>query len=130
MVKGKTKSGIKFQLDERIKDDARFLYYMAKSQDDEADTAEKSKAVMGMLKLIFGDDDGVISFMNTVASVNKGVCDTERMLSELTEMFDAINNKVENIFDNESGSVRTAFLRFVDVYGIDNIPLINIIQSK
>lgn len=93
MVKGKTRSGIKFQLDERIKDDARFLYYMAKSQDDEADTAEKSKAVMGMLKLIFGDDDGVISFMNTVASTNKGVCSIDVMLSELTEMFEALNAK-------------------------------------
>jgi hypothetical protein len=93
MVKGKTKSGIKFQLDERIKDDARFLYYMAKSQDDEADTAEKSKAIMGMLKLIFGNDDGVISFMNAVASTNNGVCSIDVMLSELTEMFEALNAK-------------------------------------
>ena len=93
MVKGKTKSGIKFQLDERIKDDARFLYYMAKSQDENADMAEKSKAVIGMLKLIFGDDDGVISFMNTVASVNKGVCSIDVMLSELSEMFEALNAK-------------------------------------
>ena len=93
MVKGKTKSGIKFQLDERIKDDARFLYYMAKSQDDEADTAEKSKAVMGMLKLIFGNDDGVISFMNTVASTNNGVCSIDVMLSELSEMFETLNAK-------------------------------------
>ena len=93
MVKGKTKSGIKFQLDERIKDDARFLYYMAKAQDDEADLAEKSKAIVGILKLIFGDDDGVIGFMNTVASVNNGICNTEAMLSELSEMFDALNAK-------------------------------------
>ena len=93
MVKGKTKSGIKFQIDERIKDDARFLYYMAKSQDNEADTAEKSKAIMGMLKLIFGNDDGVISFMNTVASTNNGVCSIDVMLSELTEMFEALNAK-------------------------------------
>lgn len=93
MVKGTTKSGIKFQLDERIKDDARFLYYLAKSQDEDADTAEKSKAVMGMLKLIFGDDDGVISFMNTVASTNDGVCSVDVMLSELTEMFEALNAK-------------------------------------
>lgn len=93
MVKGKTKSGIKFQLDERIKDDARFLYYMAKAQDDEADLTEKSKAIVGILKLIFGDDDGVIGFMNTVASVNNGICNTEAMLSELSEMFDALDAK-------------------------------------
>jgi len=40
------------------------------------------------------------------------------------------NNKVENIFDDESDSVTSAFLRFEDVYGIDNFPLINIIQIK
>jgi hypothetical protein len=93
MVKGKTKSGIKFQLDERIKDDARFLYYMAKSQDENADMTERSKAVMGILKLIFGNDEGVISFMNTVASTNGGVCSTDVMLSELSEMFEALNAK-------------------------------------
>ena len=93
MVKGKTKSGIKFQLDERIKDDARFLYYLAKAQDEDADMGEKSKAIMGILKLVFGNDDGVINFMNAVASVNDGVCNVEVMLSELTEMFNAINAK-------------------------------------
>ena len=93
MVKGKTKSGIKYQLDERVKDDARFLYYLAKAQDDESDMGEKSKAIMGILKLIFGSDDGVITFMDAVAATNDGVCNVETMLSELTEMFDALNAK-------------------------------------
>lgn len=93
MVKGKTKSGIKFQIDERIKDDVRFLYFMTKAQSEDADVSEKSKAIMGVLNLIFGNDEGVISFMNAVASTNKGVCTVELMLSELTEMFDAINAK-------------------------------------
>lgn len=93
MVKGKTKSGIKFQIDERIKDDVRFLYFMTKAQSDDADVNEKSKAIMGVLNLIFGKDEGVLSFMNAVASTNKGVCTVELMLSELTEMFDAINAK-------------------------------------
>lgn len=93
MVKGKTKSGIKFQLDERIKDDARFLYYLTKAQDDNEDMGEKSKAIMGILKLIFGTDDGVINFMDAVAASHGGVCEVETMLKELTEMFDAINAK-------------------------------------
>lgn len=93
MVKGKTKSGIKFQMDERIKDDARFLYYLAKAQDDKEDVGEKSKAIIGILKLIFGNDDGVINFMNAVAASNNGICNVEVMLSELSEMFDAINAK-------------------------------------
>lgn len=93
MIKGKTKSGIKFQMDERIKDDARFLYYLAKAQDENADMGEKSKAIVGILRLVFGTDEGVIAFMDTVASKNKGVCNVDTMLSELTEMFDAINAK-------------------------------------
>lgn len=93
MIKGKTKSGIRFQMDERIKDDARFLYYLAKSQDEEADMGEKSKAIMGILKLVFGDDEGVINFMNAVAATNEGVCNVDVMLSELTEMFDALKAK-------------------------------------
>lgn len=93
MVKGKTKSGIKFQIDERIRDDARFLYYMAKAQDKDASVNDQTQAVMGILTLIFGNDEGVIEFMNTVASTNKGVCSVDVMLSELTEMFDAIKAK-------------------------------------
>ena len=93
MVKGETKSGIKFQMDERVKDDARFLYYLTKAQDESADVGEKSKAIMGILTLIFGNDEGVINFMNAVASVNDGVCNVDVMLSELTEMFDALNAK-------------------------------------
>ena len=93
MVKGKTKSGIKFQMDERIKDDARFLYYLAKAQDDNTDLSEKSKAIMGILKLIFGTDEGVITFMDAVASTNDGICNVKTMLAELTEMFDALDVK-------------------------------------
>ena len=93
MVKGKTKSGIKFQMDERIKDDARFLYYLSKAQDDNGSLEDKSRAIMGILKLIFGSDEKVLQFMDAVAAVNDGVCNVEKMLSELTEMFDALNAK-------------------------------------
>ena len=93
MIKGKTKSGIKFQIDERIKDDARFLYYVAKAQDEDADVSEKSKAIMGILRLVFGNDDGVITFMDAVAATNNGVCNADVMLSELFEIFDAAKAK-------------------------------------
>ena len=93
MIQGKTKSGIKFQLDERIKDDARFLFYLAKAQDEEADMAEQSKAIMGILKLIFGTDEGVLNFMNAVAACNGGICNVDKLLAELKEMFDALNVK-------------------------------------
>lgn len=93
MVKGKTKSGIKFTLDERIRDDARFLYYLTKAQDESIELEEKSRAIMDILKLIFGTDEGVITFMDAVAATNDGVCDVKTMLSELTEMFEALDVK-------------------------------------
>ena len=40
------------------------------------------------------------------------------------------NNNIKNYFDAEADSVTAAFLRFEDNYGIDNFPLINIIQIK
>ena len=55
--------------------------------------SEQSNAVVGVLKLVFGTDEGVIQFMNAVAAVNNGVCEVKTMLDELTEMFDAINAK-------------------------------------
>lgn len=93
MVKGKTKSGIKFQLDERIKDDARFLFYIAKMQNKDVSIEESSAATMGVLKLIFGSDEGVLQFMDAVASANDGVCDITIMMTELNEMFEALNAK-------------------------------------
>ena len=93
MVEGKTKSGIEFKLNEAIKDDARFLYYLSKFQNKNIPVEEQSKNLMGMLALIFGDDEGVINFMNAVASKNNGVCDVKTMLKEMNEMFDALNIK-------------------------------------
>ena len=93
MVKGKTNSGIQFQLDERIKDDTRFLFFLTMMNSDNIDVVEKGKHVINMLKLIFGTEEGVLQFMDAVAAVNDGVCDTTTMLSELTDMFDALDAK-------------------------------------
>lgn len=93
MIKGKTKSGIQFQIDERIKEDARFLYYLTKAQNQNEDAMEKGNAIMAMLKLIFGSDEGVIKFMDAVAACNDGICDMTIMMAELTEMFEAMNAK-------------------------------------
>ena len=109
MVKGKTKSGIKFQIDERVKDDARFLYYLSKAQNHGSDDVmDKNNAIMGLLKLIFGSDEGVIQFMDEVASVNGGICDIGTMVSELTEMFEAINAKNSSSSRKSSTSARTS----------------------
>ena len=93
MVKGKTKSGIQYQLDERIKDDARFLFFLTMMNSDTVDVMEKGKYVINMLRLIFGTEEGVLKFMDAVAAAHDGVCDTKTMMSEITDMFDALDAK-------------------------------------
>lgn len=104
MVKGKTKSGIRFQLDENIKNDARLLYIMTQLNrvkiTDDLDEEEKlqkcqeqSKYIFDMLKLIFGTDEKLMQFMNAVAEAHDGVCDTGVMMSEINEMFEALKLK-------------------------------------
>ena len=106
MIKGKTKSGIKFQINERIKNDARFLYFLTKMQKKDAEFEDMSDALMGMLELIFGSGDGVIGFMNMVASVNDGVCDADRLMAELSDIMDAINAKNSSSSRKSSTSAR------------------------
>ena len=92
MVKGKTKSGIKYQINESIKDDARLLYLLVQLQSDTVDLEKKGECVINMLTLIFGED-GVLPFMNAVAATRDGVCSTEAMLAELNEILASINAK-------------------------------------
>ena len=92
MIKGKTKSGIKFQINEAIKDDARLLYMLVKLREDDVPAEDKGKLVFDMLSLIFGSD-GVMPFMNAVAEMHDGVCSTDAMVLELNDILYSINAK-------------------------------------
>lgn len=98
IVKGRTKSGIKFQIDKRITEDNRAMYFvrnMRKYKDSE-DTEEKLKvtdAVYSLLELIFGSGDGLMIFMNEVALKHNGVADSVSLMKELTDIFEACNLK-------------------------------------
>ena len=92
MVKGKTKSGIKFQIDERIKDDARFLFYL--NQLNKADDPQSAYGnAMDMIGLIFGGGEGTIAFMNEVAAKHGGVCEVTTMVEEIKEIVQATKLK-------------------------------------
>ena len=93
MVRGKTKSGIKFQIDERIKDDTRFLYYLNKLSKPSDDIEKQNASLMGLIELIFGSDEGVIGFMNAVAAAHDGVCDGHIMFMELSEILEKVKAK-------------------------------------
>lgn len=92
MVKGKTKSGIKYQINESIKDDARLLYLLVQIQSETVAMEKKGELVFNLLTLIFGED-GIMPFMNAVAAAHDGVCSTEAMMTELNEILDSINAK-------------------------------------
>lgn len=92
IVKGTTKSGIKFQLDSNIKNDARLVFLMVKSQATD-DPMVSGKALMDLLSLMFGSDDNVMTFMNEVADKHKGICSPKDMITELREIIDAIEGK-------------------------------------
>lgn len=91
MVKGETKSGIKFQLNPKVKEDTRLLFYLTKLHSE--DTEEQNEALFSVLKLIFGGENGLITFMDAVASVHEGVCSPSCLMEELNEMFEALDLK-------------------------------------
>lgn len=97
IVKGTTKSGIKFQLDSKIKDDTRLLFLMSMIQkcnlEDTESMLKANEALSDLLILIFGTDENVLAFMNEVALKHKGMCDRKHMIAELNDMFEAINGK-------------------------------------
>lgn len=91
-MKGKTKSGIKFEINETIRDDARLLYMLVQIQREDIPMEQKGKVVFDMLTLIFGAD-GILPFMDAVAEKHDGVCSTDAMLAELNEILESINAK-------------------------------------
>lgn len=93
MIKGKTKSGIKYTVDENIKKDARFSFYCAKAMNEKLEEAERSNAIFTMISLLLGSEDNLIVFMNEVANKHNGVCNVEVMMSEINEIIEGIDAK-------------------------------------
>ena len=93
MIKGQTKSGIEFTLNEEIKNDVRFVRYYRKIKDENVNKEEKADYVFLFLEVIFGSERGVNNFMNTVASVHDGVCTPEALWDELNEMLEVLDVK-------------------------------------
>lgn len=91
-MKGKTKSGIEFELDERIKDDTRFMMLLVKMKRAKEAT-ETAEAMYDLFNLIFGSDEGTYTFMTEVANKHDGVCSADNMLVELTDMLDTLKAK-------------------------------------
>jgi len=93
LVEGITRTGIKFKIDKRIKDDARVMLYLTQMQNKSLDVFRQSEALFSLLELMFGTQDGLKVFMNEVAAHHNGVADIPSLIQELTDLFSSINLK-------------------------------------
>ena len=91
MIKGKTSSGLKYQINPAIKDDMRVLMFMTRMSNEDDGVMERSQALFDLLALIFGDQ--VTAFMNEVASLHGGVADATSVYAELKEIIEAAKLK-------------------------------------
>lgn len=93
IVSGKTKSGIAYTVDRRVRQDSRFLHLLVKMQDKKRAELERAEALFSLLEMLFGGDDNILIFENEVAAHHDGICSQEQLIEELKDIFDAINAK-------------------------------------
>lgn len=86
MITGKTKSGIKFSINENVKKDTRFIQYATEMQS--GDEMEQTQAFFDLMKMMFGGRKGLIAFQEEVAKKHDGICDTEILTKEFTEIIE------------------------------------------
>ena len=82
MIEGKTKSGFKFKIDERVLDDWRLLSYIAMSESDNA--SEQIQGAYKLVSLLLGDDEK--KFMDFIASKNDGFIPSSVVSDTLAEI--------------------------------------------
>lgn len=96
IIEGQTKSGIKFKIDKRIKEDNRTMYFirnMRKYKDDKDKQEQVLDAVYSLLELIFGSGDGLLIFLNETAMRHDGVASSAALIEELSDIFEVCGLK-------------------------------------
>lgn len=93
LITGETRSGIKFSVDKRVKDDVRVMHFMTQMQNKSLDTMTQSQALFSLLELMFGKSEGLTIFLSEVAAHHNGVADVNSLIEELTDLFDTIRLK-------------------------------------
>lgn len=86
MIEGKTKSGFKFKIDERIQSDWRLVKAIADSQNE--NSGIKLQGTVNMIKLVLGDQEELL--MQHIKKKNDGFIPMEIMNAEITEIIQAI----------------------------------------
>ena len=84
-MKGKTKSGFKFEFDERILNDWRFLKAVAKA-DDSSNPSGMLAGTVELVSMIFGDNEQAL--MDHIASKNDGYVPQDAIKEELLDIIE------------------------------------------
>lgn len=82
MIQGKTKTGFKFETDERVLDDWRLILNIERAESD--NLTEKVKGVAELVHLLLGDNEAKL--MEHIAKRNEGFVPTEAIISELASI--------------------------------------------
>lgn len=83
---GETRSGYKFNIDDRVLKDWRFVSALTKCQ-KRHDEFEGLEGIMEMAKMLFGDKYD--EFMNFIASKNDGFCPSDVVMNEIQDIFES-----------------------------------------
>lgn len=82
MLEGKTKSGFKFKIDERVLEDWRLIKNIQLAES--GDLNEKVVGVSSLVSMLLGDNEPKL--MDHIAKKNGGFIPTEALIEELAEI--------------------------------------------
>lgn len=82
MVKGKTESGFKFEIDERVLEDWRLVTNIEMAES--TNMTEKVKGVAALVHLLLGNNESKL--MEHISKKNDGFIPTECLIAELASM--------------------------------------------
>ena len=83
---GKTKSGFKFNIDDRILTDWRFTMALTKAQNSEG--LEQLQGAQQMVALMLGEE-GQAKLMEHIAKKNDGYVPAEAVMKEVQDIFES-----------------------------------------
>lgn len=86
MLEGKTKSGFKYSIDERIANDFRMVRLISKIES--SDESEQLVALNDFVEFVLGKD-GTEKFIAHVAKKNDGFVPTDKAIAEIVEILNS-----------------------------------------
>lgn len=88
MLEGKTKSGFKFKIDEKLMDDWRLLKYIALSES--SDPSDQLRGASNLVSLLLGDQEPAL--MEFIAKKNKGYVPATAVTEIMTEILTSVKD--------------------------------------